>query len=455
MERALMYSRYVKHGIAERMNKMNPIAGQLNATIQKENPHIYEMLSDLGKALYFPKGILSQSAEAKQKAHRFNATIGIATEGDQPMYLQAIQETLSAYDPKDLYPYAPPAGKPELRKAWREKMLEENPSLRGKTFGMPIVTNALTHGLSIVADLFTNPGDVLVLPDKYWGNYNLTFGVKSGAAVVTYPLYTEEGKFNVGGMRETLLAQVPQGKAILLLNFPNNPTGYSPGPAEADDIVKAVGEAAEAGLNLVVVTDDAYFGLFFEDSVKESIFGALANLHPRVLAIKVDGATKEEYVWGFRVGFITFAAESEALLQALEQKVMGAIRGAISNVSHPSQTFVLRALQSPDFKAQKAAKFQIMKERANRVKDLLDSGKYSQLWDYYPFNSGYFMCLKLHDVDAETLRLHLLDKYGVGVIASGSSDIRVAFSCIETEDMEPLFDLIAAGVKDLQPAAKA
>lgn len=49
-------------------------------------------------------------------------------------------------------------------------------------------------------------------------------------------------------------------------------------------------------------------------------FGKLANIHPRVLTVKIDGATKEEFVWGFRVGFITFAHEDAAVLHALEQK---------------------------------------------------------------------------------------------------------------------------------------
>ncbi|MBO8172327.1 MAG: aminotransferase class I/II-fold pyridoxal phosphate-dependent enzyme [Bacillaceae bacterium] len=431
---------------------MNPLAQELNAKLEKANPHVHQLLSELGKNLFFPKGILSQSAEAKQKAHRFNATIGIATEGDQPMHLDVIQQNLNEYDPKDIYPYAPPAGKPELRKAWREKMLAENPSLHGKSFGMPIVTNALTHGLSIVADLFADPGDVLVLPDKLWGNYNLTFGVRRGVNVVNYPFYTEEGRFNVQGLKETLLAQKEKGKAIVLINFPNNPTGYTPGEEEANQIVDTIREAAEAGINIAAVTDDAYFGLFYEDSIKESLFGRMANIHPRVLAIKVDGATKEEYVWGFRVGFVTYASESEDVLDALEKKTMGIIRGTVSSCSHPSQTLVLKALESPDFSKQKQEKYDIMKKRANRVKEVLDSGRYDDAWDYYPFNSGYFMCLKLKTVDAETLRIHLLDKYGVGTISIGSTDLRVAFSCTEEEDVETLFDLIYQGVQDLKQA---
>ncbi|CAG7617594.1 hypothetical protein PAESOLCIP111_02043 [Paenibacillus solanacearum] len=433
---------------------MNPLAQQLCDTIAQENPHVYEMLSELGKQMYFPKvGILSQSAEAKAKANKFNATIGTALENGQPMHLKIIQDTLSAYNPKDIYEYAPPAGKPELRAAWKAKMLEENPSLQGKPLGMPIATNALTHGLSIVADLFAGPGDAVIIPDKNWENYELTFGIRRGAELVYYPLYNQQRKFNADGLRSALLAQKSKGKAIVVLNFPNNPTGYTPGPEEGSAIVAAIKEAAEAGINVVAVTDDAYFGLFFEDSLHESLAGKLSDLHPRVLSIKIDGATKEEFVWGFRVGFITYAGQSDAMLAALEQKTMGIIRATISSGPHPSQTFVLHALQSPEYKAQKQEKFEIMKGRANKVKALLDSGNFGDVWEYYPFNSGYFMCLKLKTVDAESLRVHLLNKYGIGTIALGQTDLRVAFSCIEEKDLQELFELIHQGVLDLDKVA--
>ncbi|MCC3378639.1 aminotransferase class I/II-fold pyridoxal phosphate-dependent enzyme [Paenibacillus farraposensis] len=429
---------------------MNPLVAQLNQNIQTGNEHVYQMLSLLGKEIYFPKeGILSQSAEAGKLAKKYNATIGIATEGSGPMHLQVIQEKLSAYSPKDLYPYAPPAGKPELRSVWREKMLRENPSLAGKGFGLPVVTNALTHGLSIVADLFTDEGDAVIYPDKNWENYELTFGIRRHGRLVNYPLFTKDHRFNSEGLREALLAQKEYGKAIVVLNFPNNPTGYTPDVEEGKAIVAAIQEAAEAGINVVVVTDDAYFGLFFEDSLHESLFGQLAGLHPRILPVKVDGATKEEYVWGFRVGFITFASESQDVLSALEQKTLGIIRATISSGPHPSQTFVLDALKSPDFEQQKKEKFQIMKGRANKVKALLDSGKYGDVWSYYPFNSGYFMCLKLNGLSAERLRTHLLEQYGVGTIALGEHDLRVAFSCIEEEYLEDLYDIIYRGAQDL------
>ncbi|RNB73244.1 aminotransferase class I/II-fold pyridoxal phosphate-dependent enzyme [Brevibacillus panacihumi] len=429
---------------------MHSLASQLNQTIQRENPHVFQMLSHLGRLIYFPKeGILSQSAEAKAKAKKYNATIGIALEAGQPMHLKVIQDTLSAYNPKDIYEYAPPAGKPELRTAWRKKMIEEQPSLAAKSFSNPIVTNALTHGLSVVADLFADVGDSVIIPDKNWENYELTFSIRRGAEMVYYPLYNEEMTFNADGLREAILAQKGKGKAIVVLNFPNNPTGYTPGPEEGKQILAALQAGAEEGINIVAVTDDAYFGLFFEDSMHESLFASLCDLHPRILPVKVDGATKEEYVWGFRVGFITYGGSAD-LLSALEQKTTGIIRSTISSGPHPSQTFVLNALNSPDFLQQKQEKFEIMKGRANRVKAILDSGKYNDAWSYYPFNSGYFMCLKLSTVDAESLRTHLLDHYGVGTIALGQTDLRIAFSCIEEADLEELFELVYQGVKDLE-----
>lgn len=434
---------------------MNPLAKELNDQVIQENNSLYEMLSKRGKALFFPKGILSQSAEAKVKATKFNATIGIATEHGDAMYLPCIKKYIEAIKPNDAFTYAPAPGKPELRKKWQEKLLNDNPSLRGKSFSLPMVTNAITHGLSLVGDLFVDEGDVIILPDKLWGNYRLIFSVRLGAVLKTFPLYNESNGFNTDGLKKMIdETGREKSKMLLLLNFPNNPTGYSITPKDAGEITGILQEFSSKGLHLIVVNDDAYFGLFYEDEVlKESLFAHIANLDKRILAVKLDGATKEQYVWGFRVGFITYGVggegNKEIIYNALEKKTMGAIRGGISNSPHLSQTLVLKALEDQDFAKEANTKYGVMKARALRVKEVLTNEKYKDVWTYYPFNSGYFMCLRLKSVNAETLRQHLLNRYGVGVIAVDDTDIRVAFSCIEVEEVQQLFDIIYQGVKDL------
>ncbi|MDQ6601073.1 aminotransferase class I/II-fold pyridoxal phosphate-dependent enzyme [Bacillus salipaludis] len=431
---------------------LNPLALELNHVIEERNKPVYEMFSLLGKSLYFPKGIVSQAGEARGKADIFNATIGMATKGGQPIYLDVIHKNLSGYDPKDLYPYAPPAGKPELREVWRKKLLKDNPSLEGKDYGIPIVTSGLTHGLSIVSDLFVDKGDSIILPDKYWDNYQILFNVRHGSETVTYPLFTKANEFNVEGLLEALLS-CKNGKAILVLNFPHNPTGYTPTEKEAEEILEAIREAADYGINIVAVMDDAYFGLYYEDSIKESIFARLVGLHPRVLPIKVDGATKEEYAWGFRVGFLTFGTHDPLVLDALEKKAMGSIRSTISCSPHLSQTIILDALLNPEFEMQRNERNKVMEDRAKRVKEILADGKYADEFEPYPFNSGYFVSLKINNSDAEALRVHLLNQYGVGTVSLAKTDLRIAFSCVELNYLDCLFELIYQSCKELNPCS--
>jgi len=335
-------------------------------------------------------------------------------------------------------------------------MLGKNPSLTGKEISLPIVTNAITHGLSVTADMWIEQDDVIILPDKIWGNYNLIFTVLHGAKIRQYSLFSPSGGFNLGAFEDTLQKEaLDRKKMVVLLNFPNNPTGYTPTEKEGKRIVEILLSLAENGKNVLVIADDAYFGLFYDtDSMKESFFALLAGLHPRIMAIKLDAATKENYVWGLRVGFVTYGTllkgNSKATYDALERKTAGGVRGTISNSPHLSQSIILGSLTSENYKKEKEEKFKIMLNRASRVKEVLANEKYRAAWDVYPFNSGYFMCLRLKTVDAEELRLHLLNQYGVGVISLGKTDIRIAFSCVEEEDVPELFDIILQGIKDLE-----
>ncbi len=418
------------------------LATELNDVIQREAPDIFEMLSGLGRALYFPKGILTQSAEAKQKASRYNATIGIAREHNVAMHLPSVMRRFASLSPDDALPYAPSFGLPALRAKWREHIQAVNPSLAGQAFSLPVVTGGVTHGLSLVADLFVNADDTVLIPDQVWGNYNMVFKVRREARMVKYPFFSTSGGLDTAGFAAAVAGESKRGKLIVLLNFPNNPSGYAPTEAEAKAICNALVAAAESGCRVVVVCDDAYFGLFYEPGVmRESIFSRLVGRHPRLLPIKLDGATKEDFVWGLRVAFITFAATGGAPVHdALEKKTAGCIRGTVSNCSLASQSILVQAMNDPAYAGEKQAKFEVLRARAARVKQVLAGDRYASAWTPYPFNSGYFMCLRLKTLNAEAYRLHLLDRYGIGVIATAPTDIRVAFSCIEEKDIADLFE---------------
>lgn len=438
--------------------KPNPLAETLNQVIEATNPHLFDMLSEMGKALFFPKGILSQGAEAKEKAHRINATIGIAKENGRTMALESVTQYIDDIPPRESLTYAPSFGIPALRQTWREMILQKNPTLQGQTISLPVVTSGITHGVSTLADLFVNPGDTVLVPEMMWGNYNMIFRVKHGADFTSYPVFSDKGGFDVASFEKIVKETAKKSqKIIVMLNFPHNPTGYTVTKDEGRAIADILTRVAEGDSDVIVGCDDAYFGLFFEAStLNESMFALLCGRHPRLLAIKLDGATKENYVWGLRVGFITYGGlmENDATpaYEALEKKTAGCIRGTISNASHLGQTITLKSMKDERFSHETKAKYDTMKRRAMRVKEVLSDPKYEPAFTAYPFNSGYFMCIRLKTVDAEALRCHLLDTYEIGLISLGETDLRIAFSCMEEGEVTELFDTILKGVQELESA---
>ncbi len=428
---------------------MNPQAEELNKIILEKSSTVYGMLSDRGKEIYFPKkGILGQTAEAKST--KINATIGTAVEDDgTPMRLEAIAAKVNL-NPNMIFPYAPSFGRPDLRAAWKNLIYKKNPSLGNTPISLPVATNALTHGISMAGYMFCDATDRVIVPDLFWGNYTLTLTNAYGTPLVKYNLF-REGKLDLEAFGAKL-NEGEIGKKIVILNFPNNPAGYTPTAEEQEAMVDIIRKSAEKGNKIILFIDDAYFGLVYEKGIAtESIFAALSQVHENVMAVKIDGPTKEDYVWGFRVGFVTYGIKGgdAELYSALESKTAGAIRGNISNAANISQSLLLEAYNAPDYVEQKAAKYSIMKERYDKVKEVLKEEKYKKYFTALPYNSGYFMCIKLAEgLEGEKMRKLLIEKYSIGVISLGNL-LRIAYSAVAAKDIKELFEGIYLAGKEL------
>jgi aspartate/methionine/tyrosine aminotransferase len=262
------------------------------------------------------------------------------------------------------------------------------------------------------------------MPDLYWDNYELVFAEAYGAKLKFHNTFINGG-FDVQSFSRALMAGKP-GKRIVLLNFPNNPTGYTPTEAEAKALAAEIRKAGEAGNRVVVVLDDAYFGLVYEDGIAQ----------------------------GFRVGFITFGFKGADAVQlkALENKAAGAVRGTISNAPCVSQSILLKAYTAPEYAAQKKQKYGILADRVRKIRATLKAHpEYARSFEVMPFNSGYFMCVKPVGVDSEELRKELIANYSTGVIVL-SGLIRLAFSAVPTEMIETLFANLHSAIQKLQKA---
>ena len=201
---------------------------------------------------------------------------------------------------------------------------------------------------------------------------------------------------------------------------------------------------------LIIVSDDAYFGLFFEKNHKTPTLSATYKLaeNENCLIIKLDGITKEYYSWGLRIGFITYYTKNDELRQLLLEKTQGFLRSTTSSPSNLSQQIALRLLDNKKALEEKEINDKIIEERYNELKQAISVEQLDSLVRILPFNSGYFFTIKLpSNINAHEFRLKFLNEYKYGVYSMDDEHIRIAFSCLDKELIPELINKFKQCIK--------
>jgi len=411
----------------------------LNAHLAELWPAAHSLLSPLGLRAAFPDGVPAQAAEAS--GCKYNGTIGQVTDGHGnalPLPSLAAQSTLFAHNSALLYP--PQLGLLSLRQEWAARTNARSDG--EQLFPPPMVTVALTHGVSLCADLFTDENTTVLMPAPSWGNYKAIFGLRRGAKLAYWSLYDDDDRLNLSGLEQALNALT--GRAVLVLNFPGNPSGYTPTVEEAEAIAQLIQNHPHP---LLLLCDDAYQGLTYEEGILErSMFYRLAEIADpqRHLVVKIDGATKELAFFGGRVGFLTFGTP-ETVANALLDKAAAIARATVSSAPAPSQLAVLNTLKSPTVNHEIADLKATLARRYRRVQSataqLVEAGIHP-----LPFNSGCFALLRLpKHLNAHDVRKKLIQEASVGFVALPQHHaLRIAYCSMSEDQIQPALDHLAA-----------
>jgi amino transferase len=407
--------------------------------------------SKLGENIILPQDVLIQSKETAVIPGAINATIGIATSNKKAMALPSINKVITEINNSEYLPYSPTPGLPKMRELWKEKILADNPSINKDFLSLPMVTTGITQGIDIAANLFSESGDALLLPNLFWQNYAQIYTIKLGNKIYKYNQFDENNEFSITNFKETLYS-IKEDKISLILNFPNNPTGYTPSDVELNSLVDIISTYAKENKNkqLIIVSDDAYFGLFFEKNHKTPTLSATYKLaeNENCLIIKLDGITKEYYSWGLRIGFITYYTKNDELRQLLLEKTQGFLRSTTSSPSNLSQQIALRLLDNKKALEEKEINDKIIEERYNELKQAISVEQLDSLVRILPFNSGYFFTIKLpSNINAHEFRLKFLNEYKYGVYSIDDEHIRIAFSCLDKELIPELINKFKQCIK--------
>ena len=236
--------------------------------------------------------------------------------------------------------YPPLAGIEPLRQAIAEKFEQEH--------HLPVhatdilVTNGGKQGIFNIIMTLISAGDEVIIPAPAWAGYEQTVHF-SGGKVVFVPCPQAQG-FVL--QPEALAAAITPRTRLLLLNYPNNPSGAT--------ISRSALEALAAILRqheqIWVLSDDIYEHLLFDAARHTTLLDVAPDLADRVIIL--SGVSKTYAMTGWRIGWCIGPAEiikAATVVQAT----------ATSGVSSIGQAAALAALTGPqDMLAERAMSYQ-------------------------------------------------------------------------------------------------
>jgi len=156
------------------------------------------------------------------------------------------------------------------------------------------VTSSGVSALSLVAQSLFEPGDRVAIVTPVWPNVTAQPRIM-GAEVVRVPLACTAGRWTLDLQR--LLDAAPAGTRAVIVNSPNNPTGWVM-PQQDWEALRA--HCRRHGIWLVA--DDAYERLIFDGSPHAP--GVLGQVDPDERFISANTFSKSWTMTGFRLGWL-------------------------------------------------------------------------------------------------------------------------------------------------------
>ena len=170
------------------------------------------------------------------------------------------------------------------------------------------ITPSGMQGLMLVAEILTSPGDRVVVLEPGWPNIAGAFNAM-GADLFSVTLAPKNGRWSLD-LNTLLDALTPDTKAVLI-NSPNNPTGWT---MSAEDQSIVLEHCRKHGI--WVVADDVYSRLYRHADCAPSF---LSIAEPGDLLISINSFSKCWSMTGWRLGWLVAPASLEAKLGQLTE----------------------------------------------------------------------------------------------------------------------------------------
>jgi len=328
--------------------------------------------------------------------------------------------------------YAPTNGFPELRealaqKAHRDYGLSYDPNTE------ILITVGGTEAIFLALFGLVNPGNEVLIPNPGFVCYE-PCALLAGGVPVSVPLLEENG---FKPFIEDVMSRITENSRVMILNYPNNPTGAV---LSYDEVAALAKIAAER--DMIVISDEVYEKIVYDDA-KHYCFATFPRMRERTLV--VSSFSKTYAMTGLRVGFVYGPKEIISTLWLAHQYTVACVNSLAQHVA-------LAALRGPqDFVRNMVREFDrrrhLIYKKLNEIKGFnctLPRGAFYVFPNITDFNmpSEEFAEFLVKETSVTTVPGSAFGSYGEGFI-------RISYAAAY-EQLEEALNRIEKAVKELR-----
>ena len=367
-----------------------------------------------------PSATIAVTARAQELKAQGVDVIGFgagAPDFDTPDYIKdAAVEALKAGKTK----YTPAAGIIELRTAIAAKLKKEN----GLEYSPDqiIVNIGGKHSVYEAMQAVLDPGDEVILPTPYWVTYPETIKLAGATAKIMQTDKDNSYKITPQQLRDAITDKT----AMLLINSPNNPGGFTYTPEELKSIAKVL-----EGTNVIVLSDEIYEKLIYGDTKFVSFASLSEDAYNRTLTL--NGFSKTFSMTGWRLGYTAGPVEVIKAMSRLQSHMTSnAVTfgqyAAIAALGEPAD----EAIESMRVEFERRGKY--MAERLNNIKGVQCSEPTGAFYCFPDVSGHYGRTINGQRITGSMdFAKALLDQANVALVPGlpfgCDNNIRLSFAC--------------------------
>ncbi len=273
-----------------------------------------------------------------------------------------------------------------------------------------LVTVGGSEAIDLAFRALVNDGEEIIIPEPCYVSYK-PCAILANAKPVIIDLKAEND-FRLTA--KELKNAISDKTKLLVLTFPNNPTGAIMERKDLEEIAKVVIEN-----DIYVVSDEIYAELTY--SGKHTSIAEIDGMKERTILI--NGFSKAYAMTGWRLGYACGPKE-------IIQQMIKIHQFAIMCAPTVSQYAAVEALKNGD------SDIEMMKEAYNqRRRFLLNSFKEMDIPCFEPYGAFYvFPCIKKYGMTSEEFAMKFLEEENVAVVPgtafgdSGEGFLRISYA---------------------------